>query len=159
MAQMKSTITPVEKHLTATAGMDDEETRIFHKAVNRLLEAGRTFTAWEASRAGIELLIAKHPGLRHEQTGHAVHALLAPHLASGIYHAEPVHISPGREPLLFYPDETGLRGWLAVHSGTWLLREGPPEFGLISLKEAAKMVNILPQNVARMAKKKYGSSD
>lgn len=146
-------VDPVKTYLMDTAGLDDVESQSFCQGISRLIEEGRTFTAWEASRAAIASLIAGHPGLRHEQTRDVVHALLAPHLASGAYRVDPVHIGPGREPLLYYPGEAGLHGWLADHPGSWLLREGPPQPDLISLKEAAEMVGICQQNAKRKAKK------
>jgi len=38
-----------------------------------------------------------------------------------------VHAGPGRDPLLYYANETGLRSWLAARPSDYRLREGPPQ--------------------------------
>jgi hypothetical protein len=91
------TFDSIDKYLIEHAGLKQVESPTFRERMNRLIEEPGTFTAWEASQFANAPLIVGHPGLRHEQTGHVVHALLAPHLASGAFHVEVVHTrSAGR---------------------------------------------------------------
>jgi hypothetical protein len=136
----------IKEHLITTARMTDREVQAFCERVIELAQQGQAFTAWEASRAALQPLIVGHPGLRHAQTREAVHALMGSYLASGAYHAESVHAGPGRDPLLYYPNEPGLRSWLAARPGYYLLREGPPQPHVPSANEiAVEVVRVARQ--------------